>query len=125
MLKNPIRWGVMNNISRFFLTCCVIHNMVFEVEGTAEWMIGEDDLEVYDPLAAKVREEALKNTKHKNGVAEVRSRNRGLFGIRKEDPNLLALDSRRPEHEQFEERRNKLITHYDYLKRNRLIDNDL
>ena len=67
--------------------------MVFEVEGTAEWMIGEDDLEVYDPLAAKVREKALKNTKHKNGVAEVRSKHRDLFGIREEDPTVVAHDS--------------------------------
>ena len=126
MLKNPIRWAIMNNISRLFLTCCVIHNMVFEVEGTADWMIGEEDLEVYDPLAATVRREALETCNYRDGVPGTRSRHRHRFRIRpEEEESEVAENVGRYEHELFEERRNKLIEHYNYMRRNRLIDTNL
>ena len=125
ILKNPIRWQVQNNISRLFLTCCVIHNMVFDVEGTAEWMVGEDDLGVYDPFAAKVREQCLRTANYKGGVSGTRSSNRERFEIGEEDEEIAAQNFFIPEHEKFEDRRKKLIAHYDYMKRNRLIDVNL
>ena len=54
ILKNPIRQQIKQNIERMFLTCCVLHNMTMDDEGLHDWMIDEDDEEVYDPLAKLV-----------------------------------------------------------------------
>ena len=127
MLKNPIRIGVKENIERMFLTCCVIHNMTMEEEGLYDWMEGEENAdEEYDPLSEHVRKEWEKK-KSKNGqgvgVAGTRSENRELYDIA--ESYLLATDTKDEDYlgqdEQFELRRQKLIEHYEYMRRDRQI----
>ena len=68
ILKNPIRQQIKHNIERMFLTCSVLHNMTMEEEGLHDWMIDDDDEEVYDPLSKLVE----RNLRKKRNVGEIR-----------------------------------------------------
>ena len=68
ILKNPIRQQIKHNIERMFLTCSVLHNMTMEEEDLHDWMIDDDDEEVYDPLSKLVE----RNLRKKRNVGEIR-----------------------------------------------------
>ena len=105
-----------------FLTCCVLHNMTMEDEGLHGWMIDEDDEEVYDPLAKLVERNLRKKRKRGRnlGVAGMRSLNRELYSITENETDT-ADEQYLVNREQYRNRRDRLVTHYDWMKKNRLL----
>jgi len=122
ILKNPIRQQIKQNIERMFLTCCVLHNMTMEEEGLHDWMIDEDDEEVYDPLAKLVERNLRKKRKRGRnlGVAGMRSLNRELYSITENETDT-ADEQYLVNRERYRNRRDRLVTHYDWMKKNRLL----
>jgi hypothetical protein len=122
ILKNPIRQEIKENIERMFLTCCVIHNMTMEAEGKFDdWMEFDEDEEEYDPLAELVRRTHEKRGKNAHGVAGTRSENRTMYNVKDGVVSDTANEQYLCEKMAHRLRKARLVEHYDYLKRKKLL----
>ena len=91
-------------------------------EGLHDWMIDEDDEEVYDPLAKLVERNLRKKKRRRRnlGVAGMRSLNRELYNIKSNETDT-SDEQYLVRKQQYRNRRDRLVAHYDWMKKNRLL----
>ena len=119
-LKHPIRLHSPEQIQNAFVTCCVLHNILLNIDGYNDWELHdvEWDDEVEHTKLEK-RAEEIANKSKSNGVSsftrsEMRRQDTSSFSF--EDEGCFDVSgSEKAECQLFKERRSCLIDRYHYL----------